>query len=191
MLVPAALAGPIVDRAAQSLDGDPVYVDPAATPTLTPSEESALESEIADNGDGPIYVAVLPAAAKDEVGGNATDVVGALAQRVGRARRLRRRGRRAVPRAGDRRQRARGRAGGQRSRRPRSRAPRSDGLAATLDDFVDRVGDARNGGSGATRRRRRRRRLPVDLGAGRGGGSRCSSACGSAAARRARSSSPR
>jgi hypothetical protein len=78
LVAPAAAAGPILDRAAGSLDGDPVYVDPSATPTLSPSEESDLESEIAQQGDGPIYVAVLPAAAKVEVGGDATDVVRAL-----------------------------------------------------------------------------------------------------------------
>lgn len=65
-LAPSALAGPIVDRAASALASDPVYVDPAATKTITPAQAARVRDEIRTRGDGPIYIAVLPAAALDE-----------------------------------------------------------------------------------------------------------------------------
>src|SRR5262245_9401791 len=137
--VPAATAGPILDRTSQSLANDPVYVDPAATPTLTPSEASALASEIADKGDGPIFVAVLPAAAKDEVDGNATDVVRAIHDELARP------GVYAVVAGGQFRAlatRDSGLAPGEAAKLATAAFDdhHDDGLAATLSNFVDRVG---------------------------------------------------
>ena len=85
---------------------------------------------------------------KAEVGGNATDAAARAGHHRRRARRLRDRGRRAVPRrlaTGD-----SGLARGQAAQLATAAfgASGSDGLAATLVDFAGRVGEARSGGSG-------------------------------------------
>ena len=72
-LAPASHAGEIIDRAVDALGDDPVYVDPEAKPTLTPAQERELEATIEDAGNGPIFVAVLPAAVRAEAGGDATE----------------------------------------------------------------------------------------------------------------------
>ncbi len=65
-----ALAGPIVERAAAALAGDPVYVDPAAGDALDDSGADRLRDRVADVGAGPTYIAVLPEEAANEAGGD-------------------------------------------------------------------------------------------------------------------------
>jgi hypothetical protein len=146
-LAPAAQAGEILDRAAAALRNDPVYVDPQADPTLTAAEKQGLEDAIAGRGDGPIYVAVLPAAARKEAGGDATEALSELAHQVDR------RGVYAIVAGGQFRAGATGSTGLDAGEAPRLAtksfdAQHQNGLASTLVDFVDRVGEARNGGGG-------------------------------------------
>ena len=59
-----------LDRAADALELDPVYVDPDAERAITDDEAEDLRQAIADAGAGPIYLAILPAAAAREAGGD-------------------------------------------------------------------------------------------------------------------------
>src|SRR5829696_10220733 len=76
-----AWAGPGVDQAATALREDPVYVDPEADPGLSAGQERRLENQISEASAGPIYVAVLPPAARSEAGGD----VGGLVELLFRA----------------------------------------------------------------------------------------------------------
>ena len=73
----AQTAGPIISDAAQALKTDNVYVDPAAERKISDSEADELRREITNSGTA-IFIAVLPAAAVDEVGGDANQVPVAL-----------------------------------------------------------------------------------------------------------------
>jgi hypothetical protein len=141
-LTPVAAAGPIVDRAAAALESSPVYSDPGAEKALTAAETERVRSAISANGNGPIYVAVLPAAAADEGGGDAAGVIDALHSRLGRG------GVYAVVVGSSFRAASTDLAGGEAGRLATAAidAHRSDGVAATLVDFVGRVGDRRAGG---------------------------------------------
>jgi hypothetical protein len=91
LLVPAllvglagpAMAGPWVDRAAGNLRGDPVYVNPSARPTLSLLEAEQVRTRIALAGT-PVYVAVLPAQALGEAGGDGNRLAAMVAAAVGR-----------------------------------------------------------------------------------------------------------
>src|SRR5690349_12998687 len=145
VLVPVARAGPIIDRAAAALQQSPVYVDPSAEKTISTAEAQRLRTEIETNGHGPIYVAILPAAAVDEAGGSATGVVSELHRRLGAA------GVYAVVAGGH----FRAQSTDLRSGRASTLATRAfaahkaDGIGPTLVDFVDRVGAERSGGGGS------------------------------------------
>ena len=159
LLVPAssAQAGEILDRAANALRGDPVYVDPLARPTLTAAQADRLRESIDTTGAGPMYIAVLPAAAVREAGGQPAQVVAEL------ARTLRRDGTYATVAGG------RFRAGssvlgrGEAARLATEafRDSRQRGLAATLEDFVGtgwgrrRAARAASTAAGETGHRRR------------------------------------
>ena len=80
----AATAGPLLDRAAEALRRDPVFVDPAAERTISPEEADRIRERIRRGGQ-PIFVAVLPEAAAAEAGGDP----GRLAVALGEATRLR------------------------------------------------------------------------------------------------------
>ena len=60
---PAAGAQEVIDRAAESLRSDPVYVDPDAESALSAGEEAALERRIAAGDAGTVFVAALPESA--------------------------------------------------------------------------------------------------------------------------------
>src|ERR671911_531709 len=68
---PAAAQTPIIDLAANSARGRSVYVHPDAR-LLTPAEARRLEREIEQQAQGPLYIAILPPAARDEVDGSAS-----------------------------------------------------------------------------------------------------------------------
>src|SRR3954451_4632591 len=76
-VAPAAVAGPVVNRAAVALANDPVYVDPSAS-TVTEAQGARIRSEIESRGHGPVYVAVLPRSALGEAGGSAVGIVDQL-----------------------------------------------------------------------------------------------------------------
>src|ERR687885_769978 len=74
-----ARAGTIVDRAAQSFSNDPVYVAPQARSVLSAADADRVRQRIESSGAGPMYVAVLPAAALDQDGGSIGEVLKDLA----------------------------------------------------------------------------------------------------------------
>ena len=140
-LAPAAHAGAIVDRAAAALANDPVYVDPAAAEHVSAQH---VRREIEARAHGPVYIAVLPQKALDEAGGDAGGVLQAVHDRLGR------KGVYAVVvgnhfRAGaDESDLRHGEAGQVAS--DAFAAHHADGVTATLVDFVDRIGAAREDG---------------------------------------------
>jgi len=139
---PAAAQDAVGDAAA-ALATDPVYVDPGAEKALTTAEADAVRARIEERGAGPLYVAVLPAAAKREGGGSAQGVVQAIAQRLGRPGTYAAvvgtsfsAGSTDVRGTGD-------------EATAAFKAHRGEGVPAVLLDFVDRVGELRAGGSGS------------------------------------------
>ena len=78
VLVPAAQAGPIIDRAVAALNSDPVYVDPAAELAASPADQDRLRRQIDSAGAGPVYIAILPNAAEQETGGSPDGVLQAI-----------------------------------------------------------------------------------------------------------------
>jgi hypothetical protein len=81
--VSSAQAGPVVNRAASALGSDPVYVAPDARPSITPAEAAMLRSDIARDHSGPTYIAILPASAGNEEGGDPTAVALAIGRAIG------------------------------------------------------------------------------------------------------------
>ena len=131
----------VLSEAAQALRDSPVYVDPDAERALSEREQGRLRELIAETGAGPMYVAVLPASARDAAGG---DPAAALREI---ARELREPGVYAGV-IGD-----SFRAGSLASGVPASDLAResldarsSGGTYAVLADFVRRVGEAKVGG---------------------------------------------
>ena len=140
-------AGVYVDRAVEHFASDPVYVDPAAKPTLSAAEADRLRDEIGQVNAGPVYIAILPAAARNEAGGDAGALLRDLYESVGE------RATYAVVAGGQ------FRAGSNYYGFKKGEVPKlateafkarhAEGLATTLLDFVDRLGSARSsGGSG-------------------------------------------
>jgi hypothetical protein len=84
VLVPAAQAGPIIDRAVAALNSDPVYVDPAAELAPSPAGQDRLRRKIDSAGAGPVYIAILPTAAEQEAGGSPDGVLQAIHDALGR-----------------------------------------------------------------------------------------------------------
>jgi hypothetical protein len=136
-----ATAGPIVDRAAVALQNSPVYVDPSAEQTITPAEAERLRTEIETKAHGPTYIAVLPNAALNEAGGDAVGVTDKLYRQVGNP------GVYGVVAGGHFRALSTDLGPGKAGKLATQafKAHRDDGIAATLSDFVDRVGAERTG----------------------------------------------
>jgi hypothetical protein len=143
VLVPAAQAGPIVDKAVAALQSSPVYVDPGAELAISSADQDRLREKIDSAGAGPVYIAILPAAAELEAGGSPDGVLQALHGALGR------KGTYAAVigrhfRAGSD-VLAKGAAG--RLATEALDARRGQGVTATLLDFVDRVATERSGGT--------------------------------------------
>ena len=140
-----ATAGAILDRAATALQNNPVYVDPSAEKSITAAQAEQLRTEIETKGHGPIYVAVLPNAALDEAGGDATGIAFELHRQLGNP------GVYAVVAGGHFRALGSDLGGGKTAKLATQafNAHHSDGIAATLVDFVDRVGAERSGKGGS------------------------------------------
>src|SRR4051794_26477007 len=81
---PAAAPATVIDKAATALASDPVYVDPQAEKTMSRAQAVEVRNEIVSRGHGPIYIAVLRAAAVNEAGGDAVGVIDELHSRLGR-----------------------------------------------------------------------------------------------------------
>src|SRR5215212_409655 len=144
LLAAPARAGELMDKAVAGLQQSNVYVDPAADPKLTTSEVDELESRISSERAGPLYVVVAPAAIAREAGGDPGQALGQIATEVhlagtyalGAGRTIRA-GSTVLDEgvAGD-------------LAAEAADAQKGNGVAAVLDDFVGRVGEARqNGGS--------------------------------------------
>jgi len=133
--VPSAQAGPVVNRAASALSSDPVYVAPDARPSVTSAEAAMLRSDIAKDHSGPTYIAILPASAGNEEGGDPTAVALAIGRALGS-------GTVAVVVGGEFRAVSsvlpRGDAAA--LSRQAFQAHRSQGIAVTVGDFLRRVG---------------------------------------------------
>src|SRR4051794_30433431 len=76
----AQQAGAVVERAAQALASDPVYVDPAAQTTLDAAAAERLRAKVESSDAGAVYIAVLPPEAKTQAGGSTDAVLGQLVQ---------------------------------------------------------------------------------------------------------------
>jgi hypothetical protein len=129
--------------AAESLKQDPVYVDPEAERAISERQAERLREAIAREDAGPLYIAILPAAAANEAGGDPeaalrelagmVDDPGTYAAVIGDAFRAgSTNGVLPSGEAGELASQAFG-------------AERGAGPAAVLEDFVRRVGDARAG----------------------------------------------
>jgi hypothetical protein len=127
------LAGPYVDAATSSLRTDPVFVDPSAERAITEAEAAQLRARIKESG-APVFVAVLPAAAIDEVG-DVNALPRSLAEGTGLA------GTYAVVAGNS--FRAAGPNGAAALATAAFQARRDDGTAAVLSEFVDQVVAAR------------------------------------------------
>jgi hypothetical protein len=144
-----------LERAADALRSDTVYVDPAAERAISASQAERLRRRIRTAGAGPIRVAILPARAADAAGGDPDAALRELAIAVGEP------GTyaavvgssfRAGATAGLLRRGEAGRLAAQ-----ALQARRADGTSAVLADFVGRVAQAR-------------RAAPSGGGGGEGGG---------------------
>jgi hypothetical protein len=84
LAAPAAGAQDVIDRAAEALRSDPVYVDPEAERAIGAADAERIRRRIEERGAGPMYVAILPESAKRAGGGSAEGVARAIAERLGR-----------------------------------------------------------------------------------------------------------
>ena len=137
LLAPTAAVAqsePVIARAAAALRSEPLYVDPDAEAELSDAEAAAIRTRIEESGSA-LFIAVLPRAASEEVGGDprevvrrleaATGLAGHYAAAIGRTFL-------AEPSVGE-------------VATAAVTARRSEGLAAILEEFVDRVGAAGTG----------------------------------------------
>jgi hypothetical protein len=84
LLLPGvAVAGQYVDQAVAGLRDQPVYVDQGAKTVLKESTVDYLRAEVPKVGT-PMYVAVLPEAAKQETGGNPDQLLAQIGRGVNR-----------------------------------------------------------------------------------------------------------
>jgi hypothetical protein len=79
----SAHAQGVLDRTSDTLRLDPVYVDPDAERALSDDDAERLRELIVDTGAGPLYIAILPAAAAREAGGSAEAALREIANATG------------------------------------------------------------------------------------------------------------
>jgi hypothetical protein len=144
--LPAAAFGTpyYVDQAASALQSDPVYVHPDAEPTISEADANRLRERISSAEAGPIYVAIVPRAARGEAGGDASDWGRFLAQMLDRP------GTYAVVVGGQFRADSNERGDAARIATEAFEEHRDEGLAATLLAFVDGLGTASRGETGGS-----------------------------------------
>jgi hypothetical protein len=73
-----ARAGERIDAAVAALQANPVYVDRDAELAIGSAEQDRIRTAIDASGAGPVYIAILPAAAEREAGGDPDGVLQAL-----------------------------------------------------------------------------------------------------------------
>jgi hypothetical protein len=129
-----AWAGPWVDRAAGNLRDDPLYVHPAARPPISPPDQERIRARLGLAGT-PVFVAVLPARALAEAGGDANRLAALVSASVGRP------GTYLMVAGGEEGAGSNTLARGQAARQARA-AFRNPELAAATIDFIGRVEDA-------------------------------------------------
>ena len=139
-LASTAHAQGALDKASDSLALNPVYVDQGAEQAISEDQAESLRAEIAARKAGPLYIAVLPASAANEAGGDPGAALAEMARGVGES------GTYAAVigesfRAGAEDVLAPGVAGELATEA--LAAERGNGTAAVLRDFVRRVGTAR------------------------------------------------
>jgi hypothetical protein len=142
----APAAASQISDTVQALGTAPLYVAQDAKPTLSQLDQRRVRDAIRSAHGGPIYIAVLPASATDETGGDATELV----RQIGDG--LHKPGTYAVVAGGQFRAASTELQAGQAGRLATDAfdARHNDGLATTLVDFVQRVGKAQaSGGSGS------------------------------------------
>src|SRR6187401_183783 len=83
VLAAPASAGQQVDAAVAGLRSDPVYVAPDARNILDAAGADRVRRAIRDSGNGPVYVAVLPASSRDEAGGSTGQLVSEIHDGLG------------------------------------------------------------------------------------------------------------
>ncbi|HYF27301.1 MAG TPA: hypothetical protein VD931_16265 [Baekduia sp.] len=83
VVTPATEAG-VVQRTADQLRTSNVVVDPAAELAFGEDRVARLKARIAEADIGPVYVAILPAAAVEEAGGDADTLLREIARSLGR-----------------------------------------------------------------------------------------------------------
>jgi hypothetical protein len=142
-----AQAGERIDAAVAALQSNPVYVDPRAELAIDGADKARVQAAIDTAGAGPVYIAILPAAAENETGGNPDGVLQAIHDGLAR------KGTYAVIvgrhfRAGSDGVLAQGVAG--QLATEALDAHRGEGATATLIDFVHRVAEARQNGGAPT-----------------------------------------
>ena len=145
LITATAASATQLDDTVAALRSSPVYVAPGAKPSLSTAEQQQVRAAI-DRAGTPLYIAVLPKRALDETGGSPVEFVRRLGVTESQP------GTYAIVAGGEFRaasdQFGRGRAADLATKA--FNAHRGDGLAATLVDFVDRVGQAkRSGDSGS------------------------------------------
>jgi len=144
-VVAAGTAGAAgITEAADALARDPVYVDPAAERAISEADAERLRDRIEAKDAGPLYIAILPAAAAREAGGDAEQVLEAIAQKLQRDGTY-------VVVVGDQFRAASTVLESGRARELADdafRESRDQGVAAVLLSFVDVVGEERNGSGG-------------------------------------------
>ena len=145
VLAPAAAQATTVADVAAALRQDPVYNQAGASRALSADDLAELRRRIHD-ADTPIFVAVLPEAAIASNGGNADDLLQAIARKTGLS------GAYALVtdhefRTGSLRE---GNGAGEAGTLA-FQAHKADGTRAVLDDFVDRVDDLQAASTGAGR----------------------------------------
>jgi hypothetical protein len=136
--------GPLLERAAGALPRDPVYVDPERAQEVDAAAADRLRRRIAQHG-APVFIAVLPASAVEEVGGQPNEVPVVLGRKVGLA------GTYAVVAGNSFRAASSTLPSGQAGALATAafQAHRNEGIEAVLADFLDRVPAAQGeGGSG-------------------------------------------
>jgi hypothetical protein len=130
-----AWAGPWVDRTAGSLRDAPLYVHPAARPTLSLPDQERIRARLAVVGT-PVFVAVLPGQSLGEAGGDANRLAALVAASVGRP------GTYLVVAGGEEGAGSNTLARGQAAGRARAAFQRHPEMAAAVLDFIGRVEDA-------------------------------------------------
>jgi hypothetical protein len=138
---PAALAQGTLTEAADALRDSPVYVDPDAQNGLSESEVRDVRGQIFRQRAGPLYIAVLPEDAADEAGGDPDTALGELALSVGEPGTYAAVIGDSFPAAASDGILPEGTAPSLAEQA--SEAQRGAGVAALLEDFVGRVGEAR------------------------------------------------